>query len=140
MIIATSYPDDLEPGFLAWFVAMTLQGIASGCYPSFLRWQLPPLYSSGVRWALEPGHGSGREDFALPITTYRRQVGDCDDLTIWACCEWWQRAGLRPRQVLAAVAAGKAARPWVQWQGSELHALVWLPGNKLEDPSQILGG
>ncbi len=146
MIIATNYPDDLEPGYLAWFVAQTLQGLATGCYPSFLRWNLPPLYQSGVRWQLEPRHGSGKEDFALPKITFQRKWGDCDDLVIWACCESWKMNGLHPRQVLKAIAAGQATKPFVRWEGSEMHALVQLPGvdsqgrRRFEDPSRILGG
>lgn len=140
MHIATNFPDDIEPGFLAWFVSQTLTGIAIGCFPSFLKWQLPPLYHSGVRYRLEPAHGTGREEFALPRTVYRRKWGDCDDLVIWGLCEAWAEQRIRPQAVQRAVSLGAAARAWVAWEGNQLHATIRLPDGAIEDPSKELGG
>lgn len=140
MLITTRFPEGAGHGHLAFFVQQSLFGFALGAYPLWKRWRLPPLYQSGVRWTLEPGHGSGVEDFALPIDTYKRRAGDCDDLVIWFLCQDWAQRKLHPLQVMLAGARNRCAMPRVIWQGGELHALVRMPNGDEEDPSRKLGG
>ena len=125
MQITTAVPI-AQPGLLSWFVKCTIEGMAYGCVPSFRQWGLPPLYQSGVRYAYERNHGSGREDFALPLTVYRRGWADCDDACIWRIGE--------------LAAAGVQATCRTLWRQQELHVLVRFPDGRLEDPSLILMG
>lgn len=56
--------------------------------------------------------------------------GDCEDLACWRVAE------LR--------VAGVEAHPYIRWKkkpgrGARYHALVWRPGDRIEDPSLALG-
>ena len=91
------------------------------------RVSIPPLYSAGVRYVREPGK---REEWQDIQTTLARREGDCEDLAAWRTAE------LR--------AQGVQAHPLIQYRlgpaGQQLmHALVELPGGKIEDPSRRLG-
>jgi hypothetical protein len=141
--IVTRFPDELGPGNLAWFIKCDIEGKARGAYPAFLtKWKLPPLYQAGVRWQLEPNHGDGWEDFALPPDVYRKKWGDCDDLVIWRLCELWRAQGIHPRDVARMIGTEQCATCRTIWEGNELHVLVRLPGpgDRTEDPTEILGG
>lgn len=116
-----------RPGFVAYLVKCTIEGLARGYAPLFAHWHLPGLYESGVRFALEPAHGTGFEDFALPHDTLARGAGDCDDLVIY-----------RLSQLYAAGENGAACH--AQWlPTNEIHVLVRRANGDLEDPSILLG-
>ena len=117
-----------DPRGMAVFVKNCIEGLANGFAPQMRRWALPPLYRSGIRFAYEPEHGSGREEFASPLTTYKRRLGDCDDLVIYRLAE--------------LKAANIPASCRVFWYNSGMHVQVrrkeklksWV-----EDPSIKLG-
>lgn len=115
-------PDTMS---LAKLVKGVCEGAAYGCADAMRAWRLPPLYQSGVRFAYEPYHGSGREAFDLPITTYQRRWGDCDDLVIYRIAE--------------LVAAGERAMCRTVFVGERLHVLVRRADGSLEDPAILLG-
>jgi hypothetical protein len=139
-------------GLLACSVKAALDGLALGDAASWSWWRLPPLFQSGVRFQYEPGHGSGNEEFAAPPDTYARGWGDCDDLVRYRVAELLAAAlpkdfrSLEERaqkraldRVWQAMAAGRIASTHALWQGDALHVAVRLPGNRIEDPSLILG-
>lgn len=100
-----------------------LGGYARAAAVELQRRPLPPLYAAGVRYQREP---RGRERWQLPRETFRRGVGDCEDLSIW-------RAGELQR-------AGVDAWPLVYRSGRRtLHVVVAWPDGTIEDPSRILG-
>jgi len=137
--ITTVYPgDSYGPGFLAWFVRSTIEGIAVGAYPAFPSWGLPSLYTSGVYFALPPKHGTGEEEFNLPPETYRRGFGDCDQLTIWRLLECWHNARIHPLKLLELMATNRAARCRCVWDGNQFHVLIRHPSGVLEDPAKRL--
>lgn len=128
MIVATEVGDGFYPAEQAWFVKSAIQGFALGCFPSFKRWNLPPLYKSGVRFKLPPEHGSGVELMRLPLYTYRDGWGDCDRLLIWWLCEEWKN--------------GRPASCSTYFVGGNMHVLgrkSWDDTGPLEDPAVICG-
>lgn len=127
MRIVQDVPAGTLPREVAYIVKKAIEGSALGYYESgaFKRWNLPPLYQSGVRFAFEPGHGSGVEDFAAPITVYRRKVGDCNQLIVWRLCELY--------------ACGVPATCMCEWVGNAYHVKVRFPDGTLEDPALNLG-
>lgn len=84
------------------------------------------LYKSGVVYVPEVKTEVWQD---IP-TIVKNRSGDCEDLACWRVAE------LRT--------AGINARPYIKWRrnsegGYTYHALVWLPGGKIEDPSIALG-
>ena len=110
---------------MAFYVKCLIEGHAKGCAPLLRKWKLPPLMRSGVKFAYEPGHGSGVEDFALPLTVYTRGWGDCDDLCIWKIAE--------------ELAAGRKASCRTSWLNGGMHVQVRLKNGKIFDPAILLG-
>ncbi len=99
-----------------------LAGYARAAAVELARAPLPPLYHAGVRYQREP---RGRERWQLPRETWRRRVGDCEDLAIW-------RAG-------ELQAGGVDAWPFVYRAGPrQLHVIV-ARHDGYEDPSRVLG-
>jgi len=90
------------------------------------RSEIPSLYKSSVIYSAESSEN--RKDI---YHTLKDGHGDCEDLACW--------------RVAALQLAGIAARPYIRWKrkrnkrGWIYHALVWHPGNKIEDPSLSLG-
>lgn len=86
----------------------------------------PALYDAPVRYE-EEKHGI--EEWQDIPTTLEKGVADCEDLATWRAAE------LRMMNV--------DAHPFLRWRevGDDLryHALVWLPGGKIEDPSRAMG-
>jgi hypothetical protein len=86
--------------------------------------ETPTLYESDVIYAIEKG-----EIFRDIPTLIEEGEGDCDCLACWRAAEY-QNIGI-------------AARPYIKWRrdGSRwiYHAVVWLPGDVIEDPSMALG-
>lgn len=86
--------------------------------------ETPPLYRSGVIYKIEQG-----EIFRDIPTIIDDGGGDCDCLASWRVAE------------LQAI--GINARPYIKWrkEGQRwiYHALVMLPGGRVEDPSLALG-
>ena len=100
-----------------------LSGYARAATVDLSRRRLPPLYAAGVRYQREP---RGRERWQLPRETFRRGVGDCEDLSIWRSGELQLR--------------GVDAWPLVYRSGRRtLHVVVAMPDGSIEDPSRILG-
>jgi hypothetical protein len=114
-----------SPRDLALLVKHAIEGLAYGCVSAYRTWQMPPLYESGVRFAYEPEHGSGNEQFDLPLVVWRRGWGDCDDLVIWRICE--------------LVAGGERATCRTYWRHRSLHVAVRRENGDLEDPAVLLG-
>ena len=83
----------------------------------------PKLYASGVRYRQEP---QGRENWLTIPKVLSRGFGDCEDLAAWRAAEL-QRAGIRARVVV------------IRSGPKTFHAVVRLPGGKIEDPSRKLG-
>lgn len=85
----------------------------------------PALYNSGVIYVREKGTEIWQD---IP-TILEHGKGDCEDLASWRVAE--------------LQAAGIAARPYIKWRKTgdhyTYHALVWLPGDRIEDPSIALG-
>lgn len=107
---------------------LTLSALLSGWVAAnrvlMARRPLPPLYASGVRYRREP---RGRERWQLAPETYRRGVGDCEDLATWRAAEL-QLAGIDAQ---AAV--------YQTNRRGQLHVVVALPDGSVEDPSRVLG-
>ena len=86
--------------------------------------ETPTLYDSDVVYEIEKG-----ELFRDIPNLIADGKGDCD------CLASWRVAELRD--------IGIAARPYIKWrkEGNRwiYHAVVWLPGGKIEDPSLALG-
>ncbi len=86
--------------------------------------KFPSLYESDVVYDVEQN-----ENWKDVYNTLKDGYGDCEDLACWRVAE------LR--------LAGIAARPYIKWRKIKnnwlYHALVWNPGNKIEDPSLALG-
>ena len=86
--------------------------------------EIPSIYKTDVIYKMERGE-YWKDVYNIMGDGY----GDCEDLSCWRVAE------LR--------LAGVKARPYIKWrkvQGSWLyHALVWRPGNRIEDPSLSLG-
>jgi len=85
----------------------------------------PPLYKSSVIYVPEKGTEIWRD---IP-TILEKKVGDCEDLACYRVAE------LRY--------SGVNARPYIKWRRFKgtwrYHAVVWLPGGRIEDPSLALG-
>ena len=87
----------------------------------------PLLYKSDVIYKRElPGMEVWKD---IP-TILEDGYGDCEDLACWRVAEYHMK--------------GIKARPYITWKrnstgGWLYHALVWLPGEKIEDPSLSLG-
>jgi hypothetical protein len=113
------------PRALALYIKRVIEGHAYGCVEAYRSWNLPQLYQSGTRFAYEPQHGNGLEMFDLPLTTFRRGWGDCDDLVIWRICE--------------LVARGEKATCKTAYRNNALHVQVRRADGSVEDPSVILG-
>lgn len=113
-------------GTLANFAKCALEGMARGYAAMMPFWRLPPLYRSGIRFAYEPHHGTGIEDWAAPLTTYRRKCGDCDDLVIYRLAELY--AGGEERASCRAL-----------WLNESVHVLVRRADGTIEDPAVALG-
>lgn len=127
MWITTDAPIE-DPELMAWFVKSQIDGSAEGFKRCMGPWGLPPLYRSGIRFQKADGHGSGQEFFCSPLTTYKRGVGDCDQLCIYRIAE------LR--------AQGIPASCRTIWIGDSLHVQVRRGTGKkrwVEDPSVELG-
>jgi len=86
--------------------------------------EIPGLYNTRVVYRIEDG-----EHWKDVFNILKDGHGDCEDLACWRVAE------LR--------SSGVKARPYIKWRkidGSWLyHALVWRPGNQIEDPSLALG-
>ena len=86
--------------------------------------ETPQLYESGVVYEIEKG-----EIFRDIPNIMADGHGDCDCLASWRVAELQD--------------IGIAARPYIKWrkEGDRwiYHAVVWLPGNQIEDPSLALG-
>ena len=86
--------------------------------------KLPKLYNTDVIYKTEIG-----ESWKDVYNILKDGNGDCEDLACWRIAEL---------QLI-----GIPARPYIKWRkvrGTWIyHALVWLPGNKIEDPSLALG-
>jgi len=72
---------------MAHLIKCVVDGFARGSVPMAPIWKLPPLYRSGIKYKEEPDYGSGNEDFQVPILTYQRKWGDCEDLVIYRVWE-----------------------------------------------------
>lgn len=85
---------------------------------------VPKLYDTDVIYQPETG-----EEWKDVYNILKDGFGDCEDLSCWRTAE------LR--------AAGINARPYIKWRKQDgrwiYHALVWTPGDKIEDPSLALG-
>lgn len=85
----------------------------------------PLLYKAGVKYVPEALTENWRD---IPNIISRKE-GDCEDLAAWRVAE------LR--------LLGINARPYIRWRkvGDTMryHALVLLPDNRVEDPSEALG-
>jgi hypothetical protein len=86
--------------------------------------ETPPLYESNVVYKVEKG-----EIFRDIPNIIKDGCGDCDCLACWRVAELQD--------------IGIAARPYLKWRKEGprwiYHALVWLPGEQIEDPSLALG-
>lgn len=86
--------------------------------------EIPPLYETGVVYRPEKG-----EIFRDVYHILEDGCGDCD------CLSSWRVAELR--------IAGVNAHSYIKWRKEidrwVYHALVWLPGGRIEDPSLALG-
>ena len=86
--------------------------------------KVPPLYRTNVIYEAETG-----EEWKDIYHILKDGYGDCEDLACWRIAEL-QMAGIN-------------ARPYIKWRKDKgvwvYHALVWLPGNRIEDPSLALG-
>jgi len=83
----------------------------------------PALYESGVRYRKER---PGREKWLTIPQTLRAGFGDCEDLAAWRAAEL-QMLGIPARAVVIRTGA------------KMFHAVVRLPGGRIEDPSVKLG-
>jgi len=85
---------------------------------------VPPLYKTDVIYKIEDG-----EYWKDIANILKDGWGDCEDLACYRIAE------------LQSI--GIAARPYIKWRKIDnvwvYHALVWRPGNKIEDPSLALG-
>lgn len=91
----------------------------------------PPLYETDVVYRPE----RFAENWQDIPNVLSNGFGDCEDLATWRVAE------LR--------CAGINARPWLVWRdkprptnarrGARFHAVVMLPGGRIEDPSLALG-
>ncbi|MFH1010987.1 MAG: transglutaminase domain-containing protein [bacterium] len=99
--------------------------------------ETPLLYKSHVRY--EPEEGEIFQD--IP-TTLRKGHGDCDCLSTYRCAEL-RKAGINCRPYIKwrknMEECSKEKRSWRDNDGWIYHALVWWPGNRIEDPSVALG-
>lgn len=86
--------------------------------------RVPPLYKTNVIYKIEKG-----ENWKDIPNIIDDGWGDCEDLACWRTAEL-QYAGVKARPYIKW---RKVGRLWVY------HALVWRPGNKIEDPSLALG-
>lgn len=86
--------------------------------------KIPPLYKTDVVYSVERN-----ENWKDVYNIIKDGFGDCEDLSCWRVAEL-QLVGI-------------AARPYIKWRKRKdvwlYHALVWHPGNKIEDPSLALG-
>jgi hypothetical protein len=86
--------------------------------------KIPPLYESNVYYKFE-----NSELWKDVYNILEDGHGDCEDLSCWRVAEL---------QLI-----GIPARPYIKWRKQNgiwiYHALVWHPGNKIEDPSLALG-
>ncbi len=89
--------------------------------------KLPPLYRAGVRYVRE----QGTEIWQDCLKTFKRGIGDCEDLACWRVAE------LRNN--------GKVATPYIRYRpdpstGTLIYHVMVMRGNgQLEDPSKKLG-
>ena len=89
--------------------------------------KLPPLYKAGVRYVRE----QGTENWQDALKTYRRGIGDCEDLACWRVAELLNN--------------GKDARPFIRWRLDPAtktyiyHVMVMRANGQIEDPSRVLG-
>lgn len=83
----------------------------------------PSLYSSGVRYRRE---SPGREKWLTIPQVISAGIGDCEDLATYLAAQL-QVAGIDARAVV------------VRTGPKTFHAVVRLPGGKIEDPSAKLG-
>jgi hypothetical protein len=118
-----------QPGFSAWWVAHTLDGMARGYTPWAALNPLPPLYGGRIRYRMDPSHGSGTEVFNSPWVVAERGEGDCNDLVTYRLVELYL-SGERPR--------AEPDHTRAEWQGGEIHVLIRRQNGELEDPSIIL--
>lgn len=119
-----------DPRLMALWVKNLIEGLAKGFAPMMKIWGLPPIYNAGIHFEYEQDHGSGREEFASPLRTFKRQAGDCDDLVIYRI------SGLLSRGIPAS------CRTF--WYGQSMHVQVRRQNKNgsrtwVEDPSIALG-
>lgn len=116
--------------------------------------RFPDLLTSDVRYKLEtpaPGSACGDDDWQDIAVTFRRRIGDCDDLAPIRAAQL-QARGVRAR----AIALLRRTRPNTRWSKHDYHIVVLWPaglgsypatvyrdpsgsGLLLEDPSRLKG-
>lgn len=104
-------------------VQAALVGLTEACYVQLQRRPLPPLYSTRVRYQRE----LGRERWQTAEETFRRGVGDCEDLAAWRCAECWVSGERGARAICYA------PRPGL------IHCVVRRANGSIDDPSKRLG-
>lgn len=98
-----------------------LEGVTVANHIFLTRKRYPPLYQSGVRYKPEP-----KERWLFIPQILARGWDDCEGLAGWRAAEY-RMVGIPAR---VHVVEGRIGR----W-----HAVVLLPGGRIEDPSARLG-